>query len=156
VGSVTSSAEWSAFVAKLAAEADQPRVAATRVADLPTYQDIPFPELLAGIQRTFRAGLKGLLQRRHPGPEEDLSGYEAAGEQRARQGVSLADLILCWTTGLEVAHAGAFRCAPEGEHREAMLLEAVELMTAWNMLGMNAQIAAHRRGRAAAGPPGAA
>jgi hypothetical protein len=145
VGSASSAAEWSAFVAKLAAEVDQPRVAATRVAELPTYQQIPFPELLAGITRTFLAGLKGLRQRRHPGPDEDISAYEAAGEERARQGVSLADLILCWTTGLEVAHAGAFRCAPDGEHREAILLEAVELMTAWNMLGMNAQVAAHRR-----------
>jgi hypothetical protein len=120
-------------------------VAALRVAELPSYQGIPFPELLTGIRHTFIAGLAGLRQRRPPLPDEDVSGYETTGEQRARQGVSLADMILCWTTGLEVAHAAAFRCIPGGAHREAILLEAVELMTAWNLLGMNASVAAHRR-----------
>jgi hypothetical protein len=145
MGSPGTAAEWSAFLARLAARDDMPREAAQRVAELPSYRAIPFPDLLAGTQRTFVAGFRGLRKRRPPGPDEDITGYEAAGEKRARQGVSLGDLILCWTTGLEVAHAEVFRSMPDGEHRDALLLEAVELMTAWNMLGMNAQVAAHRR-----------
>jgi hypothetical protein len=145
VDTASTTAEWSAFVARLAAQSDAPRVVALRVADLPSYRVIPFPELLAGIQLNFKAALKGLWQRRGPGPDEDVSAYEIAGEKRARLGVSLADMILCWSTGVEVAHAEAFRWVPDSEHRDAILLEAVELMTAWNLLGMNAQVAAHRR-----------
>jgi hypothetical protein len=145
VGSVSSSAEWSAFIRKLAVESDAPRRAALRVAELPSYAPVAFPELLSGIQQTFRTGLAGLKERRPPGPDEDITAYEISGELRARQGVTLGDMILCWTTGLEVAHADAFRWVPGGEHREALLLEAVGLMTAWNIFGMNAAVAAHRR-----------
>ncbi len=54
-------------------------------------------------------------------------------------------MIQGWTIGVEVARAGVYRWAPTGEHREAFILEAVEIMTAWTALGMNASAAAHRR-----------
>jgi hypothetical protein len=145
VGSAGTDAEWSEFIGRLAAESDAPRRAAVRVAELPSYQAIPFRELLGQIRRSFIAGLTGLTERRMPGADEDVSIYEQSGEARARAGVTLADMILCWTMSLEVARADAFRWAPAGENRDALLLEAVELMTAWNTLGMNASTAAHRR-----------
>jgi hypothetical protein len=138
-------AAWSDFMGRLAA--DRPGVPATaaRVAALPSYGAVPADELTTGIQFSFAAALAAMTERRPPGPDEDLSRYELSGERRARQRVTLADLIQAWTIGLDVARANAFRRVPGGPYREAILLEAVELMTAWNTLGMSAAAAAHRR-----------
>jgi hypothetical protein len=137
--------EWLTFIGKLAAESDGPRLTAVRIAELPSYRGIPLRELIPAVRRDFAAGMVGMRERRFPGPDEDVTPYEKSGEQRARQGVTLADMIQGFTIGLEVARADAFRWVPAGDHREALLLEAVELMTAWNNLGMNAAAAAHRR-----------
>jgi hypothetical protein len=137
--------EWSDFIARLVAESDGPRLTAVRIAELPSYRGIPLQDLLPAVTRDFVAALPGLRDRRPPGPAQDVSAFEKTGEQRARQGITLADLIQGWAIGLEVSRADAFRWVPPGEHREALLLEAVELMTAWNHLGMNASVAAHRR-----------
>jgi hypothetical protein len=118
---------------------------AARISDLPSYRGIPLDELIPEIRRNYQVALRGLRQRRRPRPDEEVSAYEDSGAQRALQGVTLADFLHGWTLGLEVARAGAYRHAPEGEHREALLLEAIELMIAWNTHGMNAAAAAHRR-----------
>jgi hypothetical protein len=145
MGPANGTAEWSAFIARMATERSAPMAAAARIAELPSYRDIPVADLVPEIARNFRVSLRGLRERRPPAPDEDVTAYERAGEQRARQGVTLADMIQGWTIGVEVARAGVYRWAPSGEHREAFILEAVEIMTAWTALGMNASAAAHRR-----------
>jgi PucR C-terminal helix-turn-helix domain len=136
---------WSAFIARLGAARDAVPLTAARIAQLPSYRSIPLPELVPEIRRNFAVALRALKERRLPGPHEDVTTYEQSGEQRARQGVTLADMLQGWTTALEISRAGAYRWAPKGENREALLLEAIEIMTAWNTLGMNAAAAAHRR-----------
>jgi PucR C-terminal helix-turn-helix domain len=138
-------AAWLEFMNRLAAEPSGAPATTARVAALPSYGAVPADELTTGIQLSFAAALAAMTQRRPPGPDEDLSRYERSGERRARQRVALADLIQAWTIGLDVARADAFRRVPAGPYREAILLEAVELMTAWNTLGMSAAAAAHRR-----------
>jgi hypothetical protein len=138
-------AAWSAFIARIATARDAVPLTAARIAELPSYRTIPLPELVPEIRRNFAVALRALRERRLPGPHEDVTIYEQSGEQRARQGVTLADMLQGWTTALEISRAGAYRMAPKGEHREALLLEAIEIMTAWNTLGMNAAAAAHRR-----------
>lgn len=138
-------AAWSAFVARIGAGRDAVSVTAARIAELPSYRAIPLSELLPEIRRNCAVALRALRARRLPGPQEDVSAYEKSGEQRARQGVTLADMLQGWTIGLDVSRAGAYSHAPRGEQREALLLEAIEIMTAWNTLGMNASAAAHRR-----------
>jgi hypothetical protein len=138
-------AAWSAFVARIGAGRDAVPLTAARIAELPSYRSIPLSELLPEIRRNFAVALSALRERRLPGPSEDVSAYEKSGEQRARQGVTLADMLQGWTIGLEISRAGAYRQAPRGEQREALLLSAIEIMTAWNTLGMNASAAAHRR-----------
>lgn len=145
MGPASGGAEWSAFIAQMGGERDAPMAAAARIAELPSYRDIPVADLVPEIARNFGVSLRGLRERRPPAPDEDVTAYERAGEQRARQGVTLADMIQGWTIGIEVARAGVYRCAPAGEHREAFILEAIEIMTAWTALGMNASAAAHRR-----------
>jgi PucR C-terminal helix-turn-helix domain len=138
-------AAWLEFMGRLAAEPSGAPATVARVAALPSYGAVPVGELATGIQLSFAAALAAMAQRRPPGPDEDLSRYERSGERRARQRVALADLIQAWTIGLDVARANAFRRVPGGPYREAILLEAVELMTAWNTLGMSAAAAAHRQ-----------
>jgi PucR C-terminal helix-turn-helix domain len=145
MGPVGSTAEWSAFIARMASEREAPMAAAARIAQLPSYRDLSVAELVPEITRNFGMSLRGLRERRLPAPDEDVTAYERSGEQRARQGVTLADMIQGWTIGIEVARAGVYRWAPSGEHREAFILEAIEIMTAWTALGMNASAAAHRR-----------
>jgi hypothetical protein len=145
MGAVKDQAAWSAFVARIGAGRDAVPLTAARIAELPSYRAIPLSELLPEIRRNFAVALSALRERRLPRQGEDVSAYEKSGEQRARQGVTLADMLQGWTIGLEISRAGAYRQAPGGEHREALLLEAIEIMTAWNTLGMNASAAAHRR-----------
>jgi hypothetical protein len=145
MGQKSDEATWAAFIARIAAGRDAVPRTAARVAELPSYRPIPIHELVPEIRRVFAVALSALRERRLPGPREDLTAYEMSGEQRARQGVTLADMLQGWTIGLEVSRADAYREAPKGEHREALLLEAIEIMTAWNTLSMHAAIAAHRR-----------
>jgi len=138
-------AAWAAFIGRIGRQREAIAVTAARIAELPSYRSIPPPELIPEIRRNYATALAGLRARRPPRPDEDVRAYEESGERRARQGVTLADMLQGWTLGLEVSRAGAYRQAPDGQHREALLLEAIELMTAWNTLGMNAAAAAHRR-----------
>jgi hypothetical protein len=136
---------WSAFIDELAANRAGAGATVARILQLPSYRGMEPGELLPGVQHSFNLALAAMADRRAPGPDEDLSRFEAAGELRARQRVTLSDLIQAWTIGLDVARANAFRRVPGGPYREAILLEAVELMTAWNTLGMSAAAAAHRQ-----------
>jgi hypothetical protein len=138
-------ATWSAFIARLGGSGEAVTRTAARIAELPSYRGVPQQELIPDIRRNFAVGLTGLRERRPPAPGEDTSAYEKSGEQRARQGVTLADMLRGFTIGLEACRADAYRLAPRNEHREALLLEAIEIMTAWNTLGMNASAAAHRQ-----------
>jgi hypothetical protein len=138
-------AAWSAFIARIGAGREAVPLTAARIAELPSYRAIPLSELLPEIRRNFAVALNGLRERRLPVAHEDVTAYEKSGAQRARQRVTLADMLQGWMIGLEVSRAAAYRQAPRGEQREALLLEAVEIMTAWNTLGMNASAAAHRR-----------
>jgi len=138
-------AEWPAFIERIGAQREAVTVTAARIAELPSYRSIPPSELVPEIRRNYAVALAALRARRLPGADEDVRAYQASGERRARQGVTLADMLQGWTIGLEVSRAGAYREAPQGKRREALLLEAIEIMTAWNTLGMNAAAAAHRR-----------
>jgi hypothetical protein len=138
-------AAWAAFIARLAADRAGPEATIARIRELPSYRGVDERELMPGVRHSFSLALGAMKERRAPGPGEDVSRFERAGERRARQRVTLADMIQAWTIGLDVARADAFRRVPGGPHREAILLEAVELMTAWNTLGMSAAAGAHRR-----------
>ncbi len=145
MGSANNEPAWSAFIGRIGSERDAVRLTAARIAELGSYRAIPLQELVPEIRRNCSVALTGLRERRLPGPHEDVGAYETSGGQRARQGVTLADMIQGWTIGLDVSRPAAYRHAPKGEHREALILEAIEIMTAWNTLGMNAAAAAHQR-----------
>jgi PucR-like helix-turn-helix protein len=136
---------WSLLVEAIGSDRESLDIAAARIGQLPSYRTIPVEDLVPEIRRDFAVAFTGLRDRRMPGANEDVRAYEKTGEHRARQGVTLADMLHGWNIGMEVARAGAYRVTPPSEHREALLLEAIEIMTAWNTLGMNAAAEAHRR-----------
>src|SRR5580692_11095113 len=115
MGLAKDEAAWVAFTARIGAGREAVPVTAARIAELPSYRAIPLCELLPEIRRNCAVALRALRERRLPGPAEDVSSYEKSGEQRARQGVTLADMLQGWTIGLEVSRAGAYRQAPRGE-----------------------------------------
>jgi hypothetical protein len=136
---------WRSFVSAIAADTDAVELTAARISELPSYRTIPLAELVPEIRRTYAAGLRQLRARRPATASEDLSAYERTGEQRARQGVTLADMLSGFSIAIAVSRAGAHRNAPTGERRDALLLEAIEIMDSSNMIGMNAAAAAHRQ-----------
>ncbi|HEY8704676.1 MAG TPA: helix-turn-helix domain-containing protein [Gaiellaceae bacterium] len=136
---------WQTFVAAIAADTDSVGLTAARIAELPSYRTIPLAELVPDIRRNFASGLRRLQERRLATTDQDLSAYEKSGGQRARQGVTLADMLQGFSIAMAVSRAGAYRSAPPGEHRETLLLEAIEIMASSNTEGMNAAAAAHRQ-----------
>jgi len=136
---------WQTFVAAIAADTDSVGLTAARIAELPSYRTIPLAELVPDTRRNFASGLRRLQERRLATTDQDLSAYEKSGGQRARQGVTLADMLQGFSIAMAVSRAGAYRSAPPGEHRETLLLEAIEIMASSNTEGMNAAAAAHRQ-----------
>lgn len=138
------SATWDAFVAAVAADGTAIEETVLRIAELPSYRGIPLEEVAPSVRRNNAVGLQGLIERRLPNGDDDLAAYAKSGEQRARQGVTLADMLQGWSIGMEIGRAGAYRHAPAGPEREALLLEAIEIITAWSTAGMHASADAHR------------
>ncbi len=64
---------------------------------------------------------------------------------RARQGISVSDLLQAYRLGCEVLRARAYEIAPKNEYRETLLLRLLELLDAWMDQGMIASAAGHRR-----------
>src|SRR5579884_66785 len=135
---------WDAFVAAVAADGSAVDETVRRIAELPSYRGIPLEELAPSVRRNNAVGLQGLIRPRLPRGDDDLAAYAKSGEQRARQGVTLADMLQGWSIGMDLARASAYRHAPEGREREALLLEAIEIITAWSTAGMHASADAHR------------
>src|SRR5689334_19764908 len=137
-------ATWDAFVAAVAADGSAVEETARRIAELPSYRGFTLEELAPSVRRNHAVGLQGLIQRRVPDADDELAAYAKSGEQRARQGVTLADMLQGWSIGMEVGRTSAYRHAPDGPEREALLLEAIEIITAWSTAGMHAAADAHR------------
>jgi hypothetical protein len=143
IAAAVDSVTWDAFVADVAADGTAVDETVRRIAELPSYRGIPLDELAPSVRRNNAVGLQGLIHRRLPSAEH-LAAYGKSGEQRARQGVTLADMLQGWSIGMELARASAYRHAPAGPEREALLLEAIEIITAWSTAGMHASADAHR------------
>jgi hypothetical protein len=136
---------WASFLEGMAHDPEPMRATLRRVSELPSYRVIPLEELVPHLRRTFAFGLVGLRERRLPAADEDLTLYEEYGAERARLGVRLEDMLHGWRVGLEASRAAAKRHAPPGPHREELLVDAIEIITAWSTAGIQASAAAHRR-----------
>jgi PucR C-terminal helix-turn-helix domain len=136
---------WEALLAAISQDPDPVQATLERMRELPSYANTPDEELAPDIRRNLALGHQHLRERRLPGPDDDLSPYAITGAQRARQGVTLEDMLVGWSMGLELFHSRVYRYVPPGPDREELLREAIEIATAWHTAGMNAAAAAYRR-----------
>jgi hypothetical protein len=98
------------------------------------------------VTRQYETVLDRLDERRRPDARTDGSFFDAAGETRGRQGVAIREMLALWRIGLEYLHELARRVAAPGPHRDALLLEFLELALAWGDFAMLHAAEGHRRG----------
>jgi signal transduction histidine kinase len=119
------------------------RAAARMQELLPGYARVPRRELIP----VLRANIGNLLEAiRAPGSDRirEQVDHNASGETRARQGITLDDMLHGWRIGLEVVREQAYVAADELEIDEDALLEFVEAQLRWGDAGMRVSAVAHR------------
>lgn len=136
---------WAAFVDALAADTEAVPATLKQMRKLSSYRKIPRRALEPTVRLDFEVGWRGLQERRLPASDEHIRAYDRTGEERARQGVTIDDLLEGWQIGLEEAREAIYRHAPDGPLRDPLLLEATKIVTAWSMRGMRLAVAAHRQ-----------
>jgi PucR-like helix-turn-helix protein len=137
---------WRLLVEALVADLDLVAVeTTTRVfAELLGYRRLSPERVLDGIRSTFRAGHRGLLERRPPGEEEQLPHAQRCGRTAAIEGVPVDELLHAYRIALDVLRERIRADAPSGPHRDAVVLEALDIAIAWNSSGMVSAASAHR------------
>jgi hypothetical protein len=139
--------EWSRLVEAVRAdlpECVEKTVEATR--PMHSYDEVGVAVIRRLVRHSFDAVLDGLEERRAPGPQDDGVAFEAAGEQRARQGVVIREMLTLWRIGLENLYELARRTAAHAAGRDPLLLEFLELALAWDDFAMLHAAEGHRRG----------
>ncbi len=111
-----------------------------------SYHDVDEDAIREAVRGNYEAVLSGLEERRPPDARDDGAVFDAAGEARARQGVALADMLALWRLGLRFLHELARKAAADDPRREALLLEFLELASAWADFAMLNAASGHRRG----------
>jgi PucR C-terminal helix-turn-helix domain len=119
-------------------------------AEVPTYRMIPREALETEV------GLE-LAQVLQPGAETSAALTDrqrgelaAVGEERARQGVPVDDMLRAWRIGIEVVVGYAREVGRRLRVDDAGVLEFVQSALAWSDLAMVATTRAHRRAERAA------
>jgi hypothetical protein len=137
---------WRVLVNTLVADLEviAERTTARVFEELPGYRRLSRERVLDGVRRTFRAGHRGLLERRPPGVEEQLPYARRCGQAAATEGVPVDELLHAYRIGLDVLRERVRADAPSGPHRDAVVLEALDILIAWNSSGMVSAAAAHR------------
>jgi PucR C-terminal helix-turn-helix domain len=117
---------------------------AQRVFVLPSYKHVRQQELHDSWRRNMSVSLDGIRSRRPPGPGDDDTPLREVGEMRARQGVTVSEVlqtsIIHQTVFLELVR----ELAPSSPHRDSLLLELFSNSQRWAAWGMVALAAGHR------------
>lgn len=110
---------------------------------VPAYLRVPRRELIPVVL----ANTRNLLEAIHD-PDIDRRGeqvdHRASGETRARQGITLDEMLHGWRIGLEVVREEAYARAEELDVDEDALLEFVEALLSWGDVGMRVSAVTHR------------
>lgn len=139
---------WQEFVARLtddkAIAEHVKRCAALYCARLESYRGHTVHELEAPMMTSVEIQVRGLRAEESP-PDDFLAQCEKVGAMRARQGISVSDLLQAYRLGCEVLRARAYEIAPRNGYRDMILLRLLELLDAWMDKGMIASAAGHRQ-----------
>jgi hypothetical protein len=134
---------WGEFVDALAADGKVVDAAARRIRKLATYRSLPPADIAASVRRGVALGLNRLRER-NGSAAGGLDTFERLGAERAHQGVSVADLLAAFDACGDVVRDALARHAPAGERREALLLEATDILRAASAVAVRVAVAAHR------------
>ncbi|MCW0215399.1 MAG: helix-turn-helix domain-containing protein [Pseudonocardia sp.] len=115
-----------------------------RVFTLPSYRHLGRDELHESWCRNLSVSLDGVRERRLPGPDDDDTPLREVGEMRARQGVSVAEMLQTSITHQKVFLDLVRDLAPASPHRDSLLLELFSTKQTWAAWGMVAMAAGHR------------
>src|SRR5437868_14443984 len=115
---------WDVFLGSVRAEyVESVEKTVDSMRTMPSYEGIDRSALEQVVRGNYDAILDGIAQRRRPDARDDGGVFGGAGATRARQGVSVTEMLTAWRLGLEHLYGTASRVAPEGPEREALLLE---------------------------------
>jgi hypothetical protein len=106
--------------------------------ELSTYDHVPAGELLPLV----RANLAAAMRVARGLPPDVL--HEAAGRQRAEQGVAIEDMLNGWRVALEETRAAARAAATELALSDSVLLALTDRVLIWADEGMIESAVAHR------------
>ena len=109
---------------------------------LPAYARLPREQVVPSVVANMRNMLELI---REPDADSMLmrEGFEAAGDTRARQGISSHDMLAAWRIGLEAAREEAYAAAGELGLDSEDVLDFIEATLRWGDVGMRATTAAH-------------
>jgi signal transduction histidine kinase len=110
---------------------------------LPGYARVPRRELIPVLLANTRNLLEAIRDPASDRIREQVD-HRASGDARARQGITLDEMLHGWRIGLEVVREEAYVMADELEIGEDALLEFVEVLLRWGDVGMRVSAVAHR------------
>lgn len=114
-------------------------------AELPSVHGVPFAVRSDRVRLALDWLWRNLRTCRLPDEDEEAIPHREYGEERAEQGVSVADVLQSYRIAHDVIRKRARDLAPPGRDHDAVLLEFLELLSAWLDRGMVAAAAGHRQ-----------
>lgn len=138
---------WDVLFDALLAEFDAlaERVRTVMQEELPAYRHLPPEQLDADVRVEVQRVLRSARAGRGAIDDRELAELAAVGEQRARQGVPVEDMLRAWRIGVQVVIAHSRELAPRLGIADDQVLDFVESTLAWSDVAMSTTTAAHRR-----------
>lgn len=144
---ITEQRAWDVLFDALLAEFDAlaARVRAVMQEELPAYRAMPPEQLDADVRIEVQRVLRSARAGRGAIDDRELEELAAVGEERARQGVPVEDMLRAWRIGVQVVIAHSRELAPRLGIADDQVLDFVESTLAWSDVAMSTTTAAHRR-----------
>jgi hypothetical protein len=108
------------------------------------YRHVERDVLRESWRRNLSVSVAGVRARRHPGPEDDDGPLREVGEERARQGVGVAEMLQTSMQHQKIFVDLVRELAPPSPYRDSVLLELFAIKQAWSAWSMVALAAGHR------------
>jgi hypothetical protein len=112
---------------------------------LESYRSLAQSDFSSLMEDTLHNQLLALRAGVIPKRDAENAAYEELGAVRARQGISVGDLLQGYRIGSDVVRARAREVAPNDELRDANLLRLLEEWDSWADTGMAASAVGHRQ-----------
>jgi hypothetical protein len=121
------------------------RVTETLQAELPAYRSLQREELEADVRLEVERVIRSARAGRTAVSDRELADLAGVGEARARQGVSLDDMLRAWRIGVQVLVSYAREVGRRIGIDDDQVLEFVESTLAWVDVAMVTTAGGHRQ-----------